>query len=91
MSGLAGLLKGHGGKSKAHRSNEDVRNIYSKAQKRTLPPENEILFDGDLKLFLMDGFVFSCTRLIGSRSQHFNSPCRRFFARVLAGHGTQGA
>ena len=91
MSGLAGLLK-HGGKPKASKSHENEENIYSKVLKRKLPPENDILYDAELKLFLMDGFVFPVPAFFQLKKStvqfsHVNRPVML----VLAGHGTQGA
>jgi hypothetical protein len=83
MSGLASLLK-HGGRSKQTDPNESAEDIYSKVLRRQLLPENQRLFDEELMLLLMDGFVRSnlleCNSAISSRCVTY----------LLAGHGTQG-
>jgi hypothetical protein len=91
MSGLAGLLK-HGGRSKASKSHENTENIYSKVLKRNLPLENEMIFDQELKLFLMDGLVFPLFTPFLIQEVHSPiQPCQRIYYLYLAGHGTPGA
>lgn len=56
MSGFGGLLR-HASKSKSGGSDNSAENVYFNVLKRQLPPENQINFDAELKLLLMDGFV----------------------------------
>ena len=57
MSGFAGLLR-RSGKAKHSGSHDEAEDIYSNVMRRELPPESQIIFDGELKLLLMDGCVF---------------------------------
>jgi hypothetical protein len=59
MSGLVDLLRHvpHEGHHHVAKTEENVENIYSKVLKRNLPPENEIIFDEELKLLLIDGYA----------------------------------
>ncbi len=83
ISGMADLLNYCSRKSKPNQSNNNADDMYNKVLMKQLPPRNQIVFDEELKLLLMDGLVF-CQ----SSGQYNNF--KRFLSSTFAENGMRG-